>query len=388
MLTRTFQELELSQLGFGAMRLPLLPDGQVDEAQVREMVADAMAQGVNYFDTAYPYHRGDSERVMGRVLGAYPRESYCLATKFPGHQISETYDPEAIFEEQLQKCGVTYFDFYLLHNVYEHSLATYTDARWNIVPYLIEQKRRGRIRHLGFSSHGGLEVLERFLDLYGQEMEFCQIQLNYLDWTLQNARAKYELLTRRGVPVWVMEPVRGGRLASLTPEQTRRLSALRPDAMPAEWAFRFLQELPNVTMILSGMSNRQQMRENLATFAQARPLLPAERETLLALAEEMKAGVPCTACRYCCDGCPRGLEIPLMLEVYNELQTAPSVNASMRIEALPPLRQPGACIGCGKCAQVCPQGIDIPRRLRELADLLTRLPTWAEVCRQRAKEQR
>lgn len=210
-------------LGFGTMRLPTLPDGTIDEAQVKEMTAYAMAHGVNYFDTAYPYHSGDSERVIGRVLKEYPRESWYLATKFPGHQIAETYDPKAIFEEQLEKCGVDYFDFYLLHNVYENSLSTYFDERWGILDYFREQKRLGRIKHLGFSCHGGVDTLRTFLDRCGQDMEFCQIQLNYLDWTLQNAREKYELLTQRGIPVWVMEPVRGGRLCQLSPEETQRL---------------------------------------------------------------------------------------------------------------------------------------------------------------------
>lgn len=219
MIYRSFQGKSLSLLGVGTMRLPTLADGTIDAEQVDRMTDYAMAHGVNYFDTAYPYHGGESERVIGASLSRYPRETYYLATKYPGHQIlSNGYHPEEIFEEQLKKCGVEYFDFYLLHNVYEKSMETYLDPRWGIVDYFREQKRLGRIKHLGFSSHAGVEGLKTFLDYCGEDMEFCQIQLNYLDWTLQDGKEKYDLLTGRGIPVWVMEPVRGGRLANLTQE--------------------------------------------------------------------------------------------------------------------------------------------------------------------------
>ena len=203
-----------------------------------------MKCGVNYFDTAYPYHGGVSEIVMGESLSRYPRESYYLATKYPGHQLSSTYDPEAVFEEQLKKCGVEYFDFYLLHNVYENSIQVYTDAKWGILEYFAEQKRRGRIRHLGFSSHGSIQILEEFLEYAGEHMEFCQIQLNYLDWTLQKAKEKYEMLTDRGIGVWVMEPIRGGRLARLSQEEEACLRKMRPEESSAAWALRFVQDLP------------------------------------------------------------------------------------------------------------------------------------------------
>ena len=221
MLTNDFQGLALSRLGFGAMRLPLLPGRKeptaIDEAQVDAMVDYAMAHGVNYFDTAHPYHGGLSERVLGRSLARYPRQRWYLADKYPGHQIAQRYDPAAIFEEQLERCGVDYFDFYLLHNVYENSIQVYMDPQWGILDYFVEQKRLGRIKHLGFSCHGGLPTLARFLDYCGDKMEFCQLQLNYLDWTLQQGREKYDLLTARGIPVWVMEPIRGGRRGGPTP---------------------------------------------------------------------------------------------------------------------------------------------------------------------------
>lgn len=347
------------------------------------MTAYAISHGVNYFDTAYPYHGGESERVMGKVLRDYPRESYYLATKYPGHQISSSYDPAAIFEEQLEKCGVEYFDFYLLHNVYENSIHTYLDPRWGIVDYFREQKRLGRIRHLGFSCHAQTEGLKAFLDVCGEDMEFCQIQLNYLDWTLQDAKAKYDLLRERGIPVWVMEPVRGGRLAALDDAAEESLKILRPDESIAAWAFRFLQGLPNVKMILSGMTNMAQMEDNVHTFSEPKPLSEKECTALLDIAESMKNSIPCTACRYCCDGCPMGLDIPALLTAYNEVRFSPAINVAMRIEALPEEKRPSACIGCGKCAEICPQTIDIPQAMKDFAEALSKLPSWAEICRQR-----
>lgn len=384
MIYRKFQDKKLSLLGFGTMRLPLNPDGSIDEAQVRQMTRYAMEHGVNYFDTAYPYHNGNSERVIGRVLKDYPRDSYYLADKYPGHQIlSGGYNPAEIFEEQLRKCGVEYFDFYLLHNVYEKSMETYLDPRWGIIDYFKEQKRLGRIRHLGFSTHAQTEALERFLNQCGEDMEFCQIQLNYLDWTLQDAKGKYELLAKHHIPVWVMEPVRGGKLAALGAAGEAKLKALRPEESTAAWGFRFLQGLPNVTMVLSGMSNMEQMADNVKTFSQEKPLSKEETSLLLEIAEGMKDSVPCTACRYCCDGCPKGLDIPGLIRTYNELRVAPALNAVMRIEFMPEDKQPSACIGCGKCARICPQNIDIPEVMKDLSRRIRELPSWAEICRQR-----
>ena len=389
MLTNQFQGLSLSRLGFGAMRLPLLPGSSaIDEKEVDAMVDHAIAHGVNYFDTAHPYHGGKSEVVLGRSLSRYPRESWYLADKYPGHQLAETYDPAAIFQEQLERCGVDYFDFYLLHNVYENSIQVYMDPRWGILDYFLEQKRLGRIRHLGFSAHGGLETLRTFLDYCGDKMEFCQLQLNYLDWTLQKGREKYELLTRWGIPVWVMEPVRGGRLARLSEDELEPLRARRPEESGAAWAFRFVQGLPNVKMILSGMSDLEQMRENVDTFTEDRPLTEVERAALLALAEGMKNSVPCTACRYCCDGCPRGLDIPAMIAAYNEVRFQPGGNVGMRFDALPEDKRPAACVACGKCAKACPQGIDVPAAIQALAGAIANGPSWAEICKLRAEEAR
>lgn len=384
MITKQFQDKSLPLLGFGTMRLPLCADGTIDESQVKDITRYAMEHGVNYFDTAYPYHDGDSERVMGRILSEYPRDSYYLATKYPGHQLLSTgYNPAEIFEKQLQKCGVDYFDFYLLHNVYEKSMETYLDPRWGIIDYFKEQKRQGRIKHLGFSTHARTNCLKEFLDLYGNDMEFCQIQLNYLDWTLQDAKSKYELLCEYNIPVWVMEPVRGGKLAKLDAENESRLKALRPDESVAAWGFRFLQGFSNVTMVLSGMSNMEQIQDNIKTFSEEKPLTETEQALLFDIAEGMKDSIPCTACRYCVEGCPMGLDIPTFLATYNELRVAPSTNAVMHIEFMEESKKPSACIACGKCTHICPQNIDIPKALKDLTDKISKLPTWTDICRQR-----
>ena len=388
MLTNDFKGLKLSRLGFGCMRLPQTPEKAIDEAHLQRMVDFAIESGVNYFDTAWPYHGGTSELAIGKALKKYPRESWYLADKYPGHQIAASYDPAEIFEQQLKKCGVDCFDFYLLHNVYENSIGVYTDPRWGILDYFREQVRLGRIRHLGFSSHARPDTLESFLDYAGDSVEFCQIQLNYLDWTLQDAKAKYDLLTARGIPVWVMEPLRGGRLAALSDADTAKLKALRPAESVASWAFRWLINLPNVKMVLSGMSDFDQMADNVRTFSEGAPQTEEEAKALAEIAEGLKNALPCTRCRYCCDGCPMGLDIPMLIHAYNDLKFGSSMTVPMQFDALPEDKRPSACLGCGACAAVCPQNIDIPGALSKLNDMLASMPSWAELCRQREEAAR
>jgi predicted aldo/keto reductase-like oxidoreductase len=283
---------------------------------------------------------------------------------------------------------VEYFDFYLLHNVYEKSIDVYRDPKWGIVDYLLEQKKNGRIKHLGFSTHGKLDNMREFLDEYGEHMEFCQIQLNYLDWTLQDAKAKYDLLTERGIAVWVMEPVRGGRLVNLKDADVQKLKALRRSESVAAWGFRFLQGLPNVKMILSGMSNMAQLQDNISTFGCRKPLNEAELQTVFDIAEGLKNTIPCTACRYCVEGCPMGLDIPTYISVLNDLRFAPVTNSAMVVEFAPEDKKPSACIACGKCTKICPQNIDIPAAMKELSETMRKVPSWREVCRQREEEQK
>ena len=374
MIYKDFQTEKLSALGMGAMRLPVADndDSRIDVPAVEEMVDYAMAHGVNYYDTAWGYHGGNSETVLGRALGRHPRDSYYLADKFPGYDLANMPKVREIFERQLEKCGVEYFDFYLCHNVCEMNIDAYLDPKFGIVPYLLEQKRAGRIRHLGFSGHGAVPVLERFLDAWGAEMEFGQIQLNYLDWTFQDAKGKMELLNRWNIPVWVMEPLRGGKLADLPEADAQRLRSLRPKETVPAWAFRFLQTLPGVTVTLSGMSSPEQLRQNIRTFETQAPLSEGEMQTLLAMAEGMLSGrLPCTACRYCVSHCPRGLDIPRLLELYNEHSfTGGGFIAPMALMAVPEDKHPSACIGCRSCERVCPQQIPISRAMADFADRL------------------
>ena len=372
MIYKDYKGLRLSALGMGAMRLPVLDgdDARIDEPAAMAMVDRAIAGGVNYFDTAWGYHAGNSELVMGRALARYPRESFYLADKFPGYDLHNMDKVEEIFEAQLQKCGVDFFDFYLFHNVCEMNIDAYLDEKYGIFAYLKAQRDKGRIRHLGFSAHGGLPVLKRFLEAYGKDMEFCQLQLNYLDWDFQDAKDKVELLRTYGIPVWVMEPLRGGKLANLAPEQAAALRALRPEEKPAAWAFRFLQSLPEVVVTLSGMSTLKQMDENLATFAEEKPLSAAEQDALLNLARDMvrKIALPCTACHYCVSHCPRGLDIPSLLALYNEhIVTEGGFIAPMALQAVPEDKRPQACIGCRSCEAVCPQGIPISKAMADFA---------------------
>ncbi len=383
MIYRDFKDKKISLMGFGAMRLPLLEDGTVDKVQVQEMVDMAIENGVNYFDTAWPYHTGQSELVIGEALSKYDRSSFYLADKYPGHQISSTYDPAYIFEKQLEKCRVEYFDFYLYHNVYEKSISVYTDPQWDIIEYFKEQKRLGRIKHLGLSTHAQAENLEAILDAFGDAIEFCQIQLNYLDWSLQKAREKCEILSKRGIPVWVMEPLRGGKLANVTDEAAEQMKAASPEDTPASLALRFFHHMDNVKVVLNGVSNIQQMKENLETFREERKLSEDEKKLLTDVAEGMKDSVPCTACRYCCGDCPRELDIPMLLSVYNDAKIIPSFNTVMVVEALPDDKKPAACIACGKCAKVCPQNIDIPAAMKDFAQIYDKIPRWEEISRQR-----
>ncbi len=364
MILKKFQDLDLSALGMGAMRLPTVDgdDSNIDVAATEEMVAYAMEKGINYYDTAWGYHGGNSELVMGEILKKYPRDSFYLASKFPGYDLANMPKVKEIFEKQLEKCQVGYFDFYLFHNVCEMNIDAYLDdGKYGIFSYLTERKKAGDIRHLGFSIHGSYEVLERFLAAYGEHMEFCQIQLNYLDWSFQDAKAKVDRLNKEGIPVWVMEPLRGGRLVNVTPEEEGRLKAMRPGESVPAWAFRFLQTVSGVTVTLSGMSNFRQMKENIATFEEEKPLTDKEMEGLLALAEGMLSGkLPCTACRYCTAHCPKGLDIPMLLKLYNEHNfTGGGFIAPMVLSSLPEEKKPAACIGCKSCEAVCPQRIGI-----------------------------
>ena len=376
MIYRDFQGIKLSGLGMGNMRLPVVDgnDSKVDLAEAEKIIDYAYEHGVNYFDTAYGYHGGTSEAAVRNALSKYPRESYYLADKFPGYDLSNMPKVKEIFEEQLERCGVDYFDFYLFHNVCELNIEQYLDPQYGIFDYLMEQKRNGRIKHLGFSCHGAMPVLRRFLDAYGEHMEFCQIQLNYVDWSLQHADEKVALLNERNIPVWVMEGVRGGRLVSLPEDAASKLRALRPDESVVSWAFRFLQSVKGVTMVLSGMSTMDQVKDNVAIWSEDKPLNEEEFKAITDVGRALFANgaLPCTACHYCVSHCPMGLDIPHLITLYNEFSySGKGFITSMNLQVLPEDKRPSACVGCHSCTAVCPQQLPIPETFAKFTEMLS-----------------
>ncbi|MGM9642606.1 MAG: aldo/keto reductase [Eubacteriales bacterium] len=373
MIYKEFNGKKLSALGMGCMRLPVFgEDKTIDEAKTAEMFDYAIKNGVNYFDTAWGYHDGKSELVVGKVLENYPRESFYLASKFPGYASANWGRAAEIFEKQLEKCRVDYFDFYLIHNVTESNIDAYLNDDYGDVMYFVKLREEGKIKHLGFSTHGTLDTMRRFLDKYGEYMEFCQIQLNWIDYSFQNAKAKIEMMKEYGgIPVWVMEPVRGGKLAQLEAPYAEKLRALRPDASLPEWAFRFLQSIPEVVVTLSGMSDFDQVKENIATFSEEKPLSSAEWGTLMSIADSMvgKKTLHCTACRYCTTHCPMQLDIPRIIDLYNEhIYSDGGFIAPMALSAFAPDKLPSACIGCKSCEEVCPQNIAISDMMSDFAE--------------------
>lgn len=375
MIYRDFQNIRLSGLGLGMMRLPVVDgnDAVVDEAAAADMIDYAYKNGINYFDTAWGYHNGNSELVAGKCLSKYPRESFYLASKFPGYDLANMDKVEEIFEKQLEKCQTPYFDFYLIHNVYEGNVDAYLDPKYGILDYLLKQKENGRIRHFGFSAHGSVEVMERFMAVYGEYMEFCQLQINYMDWHFQGADEKVELIRKAGIPIWVMEPLRGGKLAQVSGEMAEKLKQMRPDEDIPAWAFRFLQAVPGVTMVLSGMSNREQLEANIKTWEEDKPLTTQEFDALVELMDQeiRKGGLPCTACHYCTSHCPKKLPIPELIALYNEHKlTGGGFIAPMAVASMPPEQRPSQCIGCTSCEKVCPQQIKISQVMREFAAMV------------------
>ena len=380
--------VKVSALGMGNMRLPTV-DGQenrIEKEKAREIIDYAMSHGINYYDTAYRYHGGESERFIGEALKKYPRESFLLASKFPGHMMVKKEGGvvgftsglagwpdstvEGVFAEQLEKCQVDYFDFYLLHNVNEKSLAIYDDEELGVVAFVERMKAEGKIRHLGFSSHAvSPATIDDFLTRHEGVFDFVQIQLNYLDWKLQDARGKYEVITKHGLKVVVMEGVRGGRLAQLPEAQTARLREARAGDSAARWALRWLQSLPEVAVVLSGMTTLEQIQENVETFAAPDPVSEAEKAMLAEVADSMLSWVPCTGCRYCTEGCPMELEIPKIIAAYNGVKNGDFM-ARYDLDKAGEAMDARRCVGCGACAGICPQGIAVPEIMEELPQLM------------------
>jgi len=385
---RDFKGIKLSTLGYGGMRLPTdEKTKKIDREKVAELFEYAYNNGVNYFDTAFFYHGGESEVVLGEMLSKYPRDTWYLADKFPGNFMSiedgkmlfdaewagmpkMTFShPSEVFEHQLKLCGVEYFDFYMAHNIAESTYDIYTDESVGIINYLCEEKKAGRIKHLGLSTHGRYETIEKILNRFDC-FEFALVQLNYLDWTLQEAGKKYDVLTKYNIPIFVMEPVRGGKLAAPGDDAVKLLAEAKPDATPASWAFRFLQSLPNVYVTVSGMTTMEQLKENVEIFSNDNPINDSEKALLQKVVDGMASFVPCTACRYCVGPCPKKLDIPMLIATYNEASSGITWYVEDLLGALSDEEKPQACIACGACNPLCPQEIDIVETLKSFSALL------------------
>lgn len=368
MIYKKFQNINVSSLGMGAMRLPVKENEQgtpIDREKAQELIDYAISHGINYFDTAYIYHDGESESFLGQALLKYSRDSYYIADKFNLHA---NPDYKAQFAEQLSRLQTNYIDFYLLHGIQDHIVDTFLSN--GCVEYFEELKKSGKIRYLGFSFHGSPKVLKRVME--ERPWDFVQIQLNYYDWTYNDAEELYDILEEYNVPVIVMEPVHGGRLASLTPEADALLLEAEPEKSISSWAMRWVMSLPNVLVTLSGMSNEEQLRDNIGTFEENKPLTEQQKELLIKASDLYRpsVSVACTGCRYCCSDCPKELDIPRLLSIYNKVKMSGVWRLSF-LEALEEEKRPPACIGCNACQKQCPQNIDISAHMKEMTELLS-----------------
>lgn len=356
--------MTLPLLGFGLMRLPQ-KNGKVDYPTAEAMVAKAMKAGCNYFDTAYMYHNGESEKFVGQALSKYPRDSYFLVSKMPIIMMNSEADNTRIFNEQLARTRAGYFDFYFLHWLNE----THWEKAQKLktLEFMKKMQSEGKIRRLGFSFHGEPETLKKIAEAYPWDL--VQIQLNYLDWELCRSGEQYEVLTKLGIPVSIMEPLKGGTLVSLTPDAKKVFEQANPDVSIASWGLRYAASLPNVQVVLSGMSAPDQLEDNLKTFSPFKPLTDAERQTVAeALAAYRKSGaVPCTACKYC-SPCPTGVNIPRNLALHNQVKGGlPLFHAKLVYDAMSEDERASNCVHCGVCRKKCPQQINIPQLMAEIA---------------------
>ena len=364
---RTIEKLgcAVSLLGFGAMRLPVTQDGKIDEKQATAMLDTALAAGVNYLDTAYPYHNGESEPFVGKYLKKVDRHSLYLATKLPQWLVNSLEDAKRLFNEQLHRLGTSYFDFYLIHSIDRKAFDKMVEL--GVVAYLEKLQKEGKIKHLGFSFHS---IFEDFAYIANyRAWDFCQIQYNYLDTEDQAGDKGYALTEKLGIPVIVMEPIKGGSLANLAPELASKLQELDSNASPASFALRWVASHPNVKVILSGMSTLEQVEDNLKTFKPFVSLQDKEWQTLQEIHDIMlsRVGNGCTGCKYCMP-CPFGVDIPGNFSLWNKYRMFQDYESVKKDWEHPESQngRPLVCTECGQCIPLCPQHISIPEDLKRV----------------------
>lgn len=366
-----FKDTELSRLGLGTMRLPVKgiikreANPIIDYKEAQKLVDFAIENGINYFDTAYMYHAGKSEKFIGTALSKYPRESYYLVDKLPIWMCKKPADMEKIFSNQFKRTGAAYFDNYLLHSLDKNNFEKC--EKFGAYDFLVEKQKQGLIKNIGFSFHGTIDDLKQIVSSH--HWDFAQIQLNYLDWKNQDAKTQYEILTEAGIPVIVMEPVRGGKLADIPKDAEKLFKNINCDASAASWAIKFVANLPNVVTILSGMNSIEQLQDNIDTLTDFKPLTDSELQACFNVASIMnkKDVIPCTGCDYCAD-CPKGVKISTVFACYNEYKNGDisEEKSKKKYSEIPAENNADVCIKCGKCASHCPQSIKIPEKLEEL----------------------
>lgn len=368
---RKYKTKQVSLLGFGCMRMPIIDNdnSKIDYDKASKLIDEAILNGINYFDTAYTYHGDTSESFIGKALSKYPRESYNLTTKMPPFRVKSIEDVDRIFNEQLKNCKVDYFDFYLIHSLSEKNYEL--SKKYEIYEYLEKQKENGKIKNLGFSFHDELPVLKQIVEEH--DWDFAQIQLNYIDYEMQNAKAQYEVLTEKNIPVIVMEPVKGGILAKLSEKAAKVLNQADENASLASWAVRYAASFENVLTVLSGMSNMAQLKDNIKSMTNFKPISKSEQEKINQAVDEFRksASIPCTACNYCMP-CPFGVDIPKVFAIYNNHQTRENPQPWMmdlENRVLGKSHQAHNCTNCQKCIPKCPQKIAIPTWMNKIKEI-------------------
>ena len=365
MIYKQFKDIQLSTLGLGNMRLPLVeannPQSKIDWAKAHEIIDYALENGINYFDTAHVYNNGESEQCLGAALKKHDRSKFYVATKY---NINANSDYKAVFEQQLERLQLDYIDFYLIHCLMDNNIDKYLES--GCIDYFNELKKQGKIKYFGFSSHASPETLQRFTK--ANSWDFAQLQINYFDWNYSKTKQEYQILKDCNIPIMVMEPVRGGKLATLNKESEELLKSVHPDWSMASWALRFVRTLSQTQVILSGMSDMNQIVDNIKTFSDEHTLNDSEMAALTKSCQLFHKSliVGCTGCRYCCDNCPVSINIPEFMQVYNTYKTIGKRQANQMIEKIETQSYPTDCLSCGSCEAHCPQNIEIPKIMDEL----------------------